>query len=329
MKAVMCEEFGPPETLKLRDVPDLTPGKGKVRIRIEACGVNFPDTLIIENKYQFKPDLPFSPGGEVAGTVDAIGEGVTTAKVGDKVMAMTLSGGFAEQIIVDAKALLRRPASMPGDVAAAFTMTYGTSMHALKQRGRLQPGETLLVLGAGGGVGLAAVEIGALMGAKVIAAASSAEKLAAAKAAGATEFINYTTENLRDRIKEITKGQGVDVFYDPVGGDLFEQALRSTAWRGRALVVGFAAGDIPKIPINLALLKGCEIVGVFWGAFRMRETALDNENFDQLFAWYEAGKLKPYVSKTYPLDQAVEALNVLKNRQAIGKVVLTNQASSS
>jgi NADPH2:quinone reductase len=323
MRSVQCEAFGPPESLQLRDIDDLVPGKGQVRIRIEACGVNFPDTLIIENKYQFKPELPFAPGGEVAGVVDMLGEGVTKAEIGEKVMAMTLSGGFAEQVIVDQGALLRRPASMPGDVAAAFTMTYGTSMHALKQRGRLQAGETLLVLGAGGGVGLAAVEIGALMGARVIAAASSQEKLDAAKAAGATEFINYSNEDLRARLKELTKGQGVDVVYDPVGGDLFEQALRSTAWRGRVLVVGFAAGDIPKVPVNLALLKGCEIVGVFWGAFRMRETALDNENFAELFAWHEAGKLKPYVSKTYPLEQAVDALNALKNRQAVGKVVLT------
>ena len=326
MLAVMCEEFGPPEDLNLKEIPDVTPGKGQVLIKIEACGVNFPDTLIIENKYQFKPDLPFSPGGEVAGTIDALGEGVTNAKIGEKVMAMTLSGGFAEQIIVDESALLRRPASMPGDIAAAFTMTYGTSMHALKQRGRLQPGETLLVLGAGGGVGLAAVEIGALMGAKVIAAASSEEKLAAAKSAGATEFINYSTQDLRTRIKEITGGNGVDVFYDPVGGDMFEKALRSTAWGGRGLVVGFAAGEIPKILINLALLKGCDIVGVFWGAFRLRQTELDNQNFAQLFAWYEAGKLKPYISASYPLDQAVVALNALKNRQVVGKVVLTTAA---
>jgi len=326
MLAVMCEEFGPPEDLKLKEVPDVTPGKGQVRIKIEACGVNFPDTLIIENKYQFKPDLPFSPGGEVAGTIDALGEGVTGAKIGEKVMAMTLSGGFAEQIIVDERALLRRPASMPGDVAAAFTMTYGTSMHALKQRGRLQSGETLLVLGAGGGVGLAAVEIGALMGAKVIAAASSEEKLAAARTAGATEFINYSTQDLRSRIKEITGGKGVDVFYDPVGGDMFEKALRSTAWGGRGLVVGFASGEIPKIPVNIPLLKGCDIVGVFWGAFRLQQTELDNQNFEQLFAWFSAGQLKPYVSASYPLEQAVVALNSLKNRQAVGKVVLTTAA---
>ena len=328
MKAVMCEAFGPPETLQLRDMPDPEPGKGEVRIKIQACGVNFPDTLIIENKYQFKPDLPFAPGGEVAGIVEALGEGVSDVKIGESVMAMTLSGGFAEKVVVKASALLRRPATMPGDIAAAFTMTYGTSMHALKQRGRLQAGETLLVLGAGGGVGLAAVEIGALMGAKVIAAASSDEKLAAAKAAGASELINYSHEDLRARLKEITNGNGVDVVYDPVGGDMFEKALRSTAWRGRVLVVGFAAGDIPKVPVNLALLKGCEIVGVFWGAFRMRETALDNENFAQLFAWYSEGKLKPHVSKSYPLEQAPEALNALKNRQVVGKVVLTTAAAN-
>ena len=324
MKAVMCETFGPPETLVLRDVEDPQPKKKQVRIAIEACGVNFPDTLIIENKYQFKPELPFAPGGEVAGVVEAVGEDVTETKVGDTVMAMTLHGGFAEKIVVDEAALLRRPASMPGHIAAGFTMTYGTSMHALKQRAQLQAGETLLVLGAGGGVGMAAVEIGAQMGAKVIAAASSDEKLQAAREAGAVETINYSTEDLRGRIKEITGGQGVDVFYDPVGGDMFEQALRSTAWRGRGLVVGFAAGDIPKIPVNLALLKGCAIVGVFWGAFRLRETAEDNKNFDQLFAWYEEGKLKPHVSKTYPLAEAKDALIALKERKVIGKVVLTN-----
>lgn len=323
MRAVMCEAFGPPETLVLKEVADPEPGKGQVRIAIEAVGVNFPDTLIIENKYQFKPELPFAPGGEVAGVVDKIGEGVTNAKVGDKVMAMTLHGGFAEKIVVDAKALLTRPDGMPGDIAAAFTMTYGTSMHALKQRANLQAGETLLVLGAGGGVGLAAVEIGKQMGATVIAAASSAEKLAAAKAGGADHLINYAEEDLRARLKEITGGNGVDVFYDPVGGDMFEKALRSTAWGGRGLVVGFAAGDIPKVPINIALLKGCAIVGVFWGAFRLRQTAEDNANFEQLFAWYKAGKLKPHVTQTFPLERAAEALNLLKNRQAVGKVVVT------
>ena len=327
MRSIQCEAFGPPETLVLRDLPLPEPGKGQVRIRIEACGVNFPDTLIIENRYQFKPDLPFAPGGEVAGVIDAVGPGVDAARLGEAVMAMTLHGGFAEAIVVDESALLRRPDTMPGDVAAGFTMTYGTSMHALAQRADLQAGETLLVLGAGGGVGLAAVEIGALMGAHVIAAASSPETLAAARAAGARDLIDYSREDLRDRIKQITGGQGVDVVYDPVGGDMFEAALRSTAWKGRVLVVGFASGDIPKVAVNLALLKGCAIVGVFWGAFRLRETEEDNRNFDRLFAWYEEERLKPHISRRYPLEQAAAALDALKRREVVGKVVLTNQAS--
>lgn len=329
MRAIMCEEFGPPDTLKLRELPDLIPAKGQVRIAVEACGVNFPDTLIIEGKYQFKPDLPFAPGGEVSGVVDMVGPGVTSVQVGDKVMAMSLHGGFAEQVLMDEGALLRRPDNMPGDIAAGFTMTYGTSMHALKQRAALQKGETLLVLGAGGGVGLAAVEIGKAMGAVVIAAASSVEKLRAAKDAGADHLINYSSEDLRARIKEITAGKGVDVFYDPVGGDMFEAALRSTAWRGRALVVGFASGQIPKVAVNLALLKGCSIVGVFWGAFRLRETAEDNRNFDDLFALYKAGKLRPYISRTLPLEHAAQALSDLASRRVVGKVVLTMDATGA
>ena len=322
MRAVICSKFGPPENLKVQDIVDLKPKSGQVRIAIEACGVNFPDTLIIENKYQFKPELPFSPGGEVAGKIDALGQGVTDFKIGDPVMAMTLSGGFSEQIIIDAKALLRRPVSMDGVTAAGFTMTYGTSMHALKQRANLKPGETLLVLGAGGGVGLAAVEIGTAMGATVIAAASSSKKLSAAKKAGATYFINYQEDNLRDRLKEIVGKDGVDVVYDPVGGDLFEAALRSTSWKGRILVVGFASGNIPKVPVNLALLKGCAIVGVFWGAFRLKETLLDNKNFEQLFSWYDEGRIKPLVSESYPLSEAAKALRRLMDREAIGKIVL-------
>ena len=323
MRAVICSKFGPPENLTLEHVVDLKPKNGQVRIAIEACGVNFPDTLIIENKYQFKPELPFSPGGEVAGRVDALGEGVTDFKIGDPVMAMTLSGGFSEQIIVDSKALLRRPSSMDGKTAAGFTMAYGTSMHALKQRANLKRGETLLVLGAGGGVGLAAVEIGVAMGATVIAAASSSKKLTAAKNAGATHLINYQKNNLRDMLKKIVGKDGVDVIYDPIGGDLFEAALRSTSWRGRILVVGFASGNIPKVATNLALLKGCAIVGVFWGAFRLRETLLDNENFKQLFAWYDEGKIRPLISKSYSLEDAKEALRSIMNREAIGKIILT------
>jgi NADPH2:quinone reductase len=322
MKAMLCEKFGPPKDLVLKEVADLIPLAGQVRIATEACGVNFPDTLIIENKYQFKPDLPFAPGGEVTGIVDAVGDGVSQDLLGQPVMCMTLSGGFAEQTLCKAEDLIARPSSMPSTVAAGFTMTYGTSMHALKQRAQLQAGETLLVLGAGGGVGLAAVEIGKQMNATVIAAASSAEKLNAAKNAGADHLIDYSQQDLRSALKEIVGKKGVDVVYDPVGGDMFEAALRSTAWGGRVLVVGFASGDIPKVPVNLALLKGCSIVGVFWGAFRLNYTKEDNENFEQLFAWYEDGKLKPYASKIYALEAAAQALNDLKNRKAVGKIVL-------
>ena len=322
MKALICEKFGPPENLVLKEVEDLTPSAGQVRIATEACGVNFPDTLIIENKYQFKPDLPFAPGGEVTGVVDAVGDGVPQELKGQPVMCMTLSGGFAEQTLCKAKDLIFRPNSMPSTVAAGFTMTYGTSMHALKQRAQLRAGETLLVLGAGGGVGLAAVEIGKQMNATVIAAASSTEKLNAAKDAGADYLIDYSQQDLRSALKDIVGKKGVDVVYDPVGGDLFEAALRSTAWGGRVLVVGFASGNIPKVPANLALLKGCSIVGVFWGAFRLNYTKEDNKNFEQLFAWYAQGKLKPFTSKTYTLNQATLALNDLKNRKAIGKLII-------
>ena len=322
MKALICEKFGPPEDLMLQEISDLVPAAGQVRIATDACGVNFPDTLIIENKYQFKPDLPFAPGGEVTGTVDAVGDGVSQDLLGQPVMCMTLSGGFAEQTICKAEDLIARPSFMPSTVAAGFTMTYGTSMHALKQRARLQPGETLLVLGAGGGVGLAAVEIGKQMNATVIAAASSAEKLNAAEDAGADHLIDYSQQDLRSALKDIVGIKGVDVVYDPVGGDMFEAALRSTAWGGRVLVVGFASGNIPKVPINLALLKGCSIVGVFWGAFRLNYTEEDNENFKELFAWYDQGKLKPFTSKTYTLNDAPLALNDLKNRKAIGKLII-------
>ena len=322
MKAMLCEKFGPPEDLVLKEVADLIPLAGQVRIATEACGVNFPDTLIIENKYQFKPDLPFAPGGEVTGIVDAVGDGVSQDLLGQPVMCMTLSGGFAEQTLCKAEDLIARPSSMPSTVAAGFTMTYGTSMHALKQRAQLQASETLLVLGAGGGVGLAAVEIGKQMNATVIAAASSTEKLNAAKDAGADYLIDYSQQDLRSALKDIVGKKGVDVVYDPVGGDMFEAALRSTAWGGRVLVIGFASGEIPKVPVNLALLKGCSIVGVFWGAFRLNYTKEDNENFEQLFAWYEDGKLKPYASKIYALEAAAQALNDLKNRKAVGKIVL-------
>jgi NADPH2:quinone reductase len=326
MKAMLCEKFGPPEDLVFKEVSDLIPSAGQVRISTEACGVNFPDTLIIEDRYQFKPDLPFAPGGEVTGIVDSVGDGVSQDLLGQPVMCMTLSGGFAEQTLCKAEDLIIRPSFMPSTVAAGFTMTYGTSMHALKQRAQLQAGETLLVLGAGGGVGLAAVEIGKQIKATVIAAASSTEKLNAAKNAGADHLIDYSQQDLRNALKDIVGKKGVDVVYDPVGGNMFEAALRSTAWGGRVLVVGFASGEIPKVPVNLALLKGCSIVGVFWGAFRLNYTKEDNENFKQLFAWYAQGKLKPLTSKTYTLNDAALALNDIKNRKAIGK--LTIQISS-
>ncbi|SFU09099.1 NADPH2:quinone reductase [Pseudovibrio denitrificans] len=323
MRAVVCSEYGPPEALRVEDVERKEPKKGQVRIAVEAAGVNFPDTLVIAGKYQIKPPMPFVPGGEVAGRIEAVGEGVTDFAPGDPVMALLLQqGGYAEEVVVDASAVMKRPETMSAQVAAGFTMTYGTSMHALKQRAQLQPGETLLVLGAGGGVGLTAVEIGKIMGAKVIAAASSAEKLEAARKAGADELINYSTQDLRERLKEIVGKAGVDVVYDPVGGDLFEQALRSTAWNGRALVVGFAAGDIPSIPTNLPLLKGCSVMGVFWGAFRMREPRNDQNNFSELLKWLQEGKLNPTVSRSYSLEEAPQALRDLIERRVVGKVVL-------
>ena len=322
MKAVMCTEFGPPEKLEIKEVPMPSPSTGQVRIKVEACGVNFPDTLIIENKYQYRPELPFSPGGEVAGIIDELGHGVEDYSVGERVMAMTLYGGFAEYVVVESKALLRRPRKMDGVTAAGFTMTYGTSMYALKQRGKLQRGEKLLVLGAGGGVGITAVEIGKLMGAEVIAAASTIKKLDAAKEAGADHLINYSEGAIRDQIRTITGKNGVDVLYDPVGGDLFEPCLRSMAWGGRALVIGFASGKIPSLPTNLTLLKGCSVVGVFWGKFRLEETNIDNQNFETLFGWYQDGKINPLVTKQFSLDQAKEALHHLSQRSAIGKTVL-------
>jgi NADPH2:quinone reductase len=322
MKAVLCKAFGPAETLVLEEIASPEAKKNEVLLDVHAAGVNFPDTLIIEGKYQFKPPFPFSPGGEAAGVITAVGEKVSHLKVGDRVMALTGWGSFAEAVAVPGYNVMPIPASMDFASAAAFGMTYGTSMHALKQRANLQPGETLLVLGASGGVGLAAVEIGKAMGAKVIAAASSAEKLAVAKAAGADELINYSDSNLKDEVKRLTGGQGADVIYDPVGGDLFDAAIRSIAWNGRLLVVGFASGRIPELPVNLALLKGAAVVGVFWGSFAQRQPQDNASNFQQLFAWHAEGKLKPLVSQTFPLAQTAEAINTLGQRKAVGKVVV-------
>lgn len=322
MKAVLCKAFGPAESLVLEEVASPVAKKNEILLDVHAAAVNFPDTLIIEGKYQFKPPFPFSPGGEAAGVVSAVGEKISHLKIGDRVMALTGWGSFAEQVAVPGYNVLPIPPAMDFNTAAGFSMTYGTSMHALKQRGNLQPGETLLVLGASGGVGLAAVEIGKAMGARVIAAASSAEKLAIAKAAGADELINYSETSLKDEIKRLTDGQGADVIYDPVGGDLFDQAVRAIAWNGRLLVVGFASGRIPELPVNLALLKGAAVVGVFWGSFAQRQPQDNAANFQQLFAWYAEGKLKPLVSQVYPLSDTAQAINDLGQRKAVGKVVV-------
>lgn len=322
MKAVLCKAYGPPESLVIEDIEPLKPGKGQVVISVKACGVNFPDTLIIQGKYQSRPPLPFIPGNEVAGTVKEIGEGVERVKVGDQVMAFTGLGGFAEEVVADAAHLIPMPRGMDFITASAFVLTYGTSHHALKDRAQLKPGETLLVLGASGGVGIAAVELGKVMGAHVIAAASTSEKLEVSKQHGADEVINYGAEDLKDRVKQLTGGKGVDVAFDPVGGNYSEPVLRGMAWNGRFLVIGFAAGDIPRIPLNLPLLKGCSIVGVFWGAFTEREPEHNSENLQELLTWFSEGKLKPHISTTYPLESAAQALNDIMNRKVTGKAVL-------
>jgi len=322
MKAVLCKAFGPAESLVLEEVASPVAKKNEILLDVHAAAVNFPDTLIIEGKYQFKPPFPFSPGGEAAGVVREVGEKVSHLKVGDRVMALTGWGSFAEQVAVPGYNVLPIPPSMDFNIAAAFSMTYGTSMHALRQRANLQAGETLLVLGACRGVDNTTVEIGKAMGARVIAAASSAEKLAVAKAAGADELINYSESNLKDEIKRLTDGQGADVIYDPVGGDLFDQAIRAIAWNGRLLVVGFASGRIPELPVNLALLKGAAVLGVFWGSFAQRQPQDNAANFAQLFGWFAEGKLKPLVSQVYPLSNAAQAIDDLGQRKAVGKVVV-------
>ncbi|MDB5396408.1 MAG: hypothetical protein JWM91_3914 [Rhodospirillales bacterium] len=322
MKAVLCKEFGPVDQLVVEDVPSLKAGLGQVVISVKACGINFPDGLIVQGKYQTKPPLPFSPGLEVAGIIKELGEGVSGLKVGQRVLGFPGVGGLAEEVALDAYLVFPMPDAMSFAEGAGFLITYATSHHALKPRGKLKPGETLLVLGAAGGVGLTAVELGKVMGAKVIAAASSDEKLALTKEYGADEVINYSTENLKDRLKQITGGKGVDIVYDPVGGPLAEQAVRSLAWLGRFLVIGFAAGDIPKIPINLLLLKSSSIVGVYWGAALKADPKTGREDVAELLAWYAEGKLKPCISATFPLDKAADAILEVTSRRTKGKVVV-------
>jgi len=303
-------------------LPSPRPGPGEAVVTVKAASVNFPDVLIIQNKYQFKPPLPFSPGSELAGVVKAVGEGVTAFKPGDPVIAFTTYGAFAEEVKTEAGRLLPMPEGMDFASAAAFLLTYATSDHALRDRGALAAGETLLVLGAAGGVGLAAIEIGKALGARVIACASSDDKLAVCREHGADALINYSAEDLRERIKALTEGRGVDVVYDPVGGPYSEPAFRSLAWRGRLLVVGFAAGEIPKLPLNLALLKGASVVGVFWGDFARREPRQFADSVRQLGRWYAEGRLRPHVAQTLPLARAADALKLMAGRQVKGKVVL-------
>lgn len=322
MKALLCTQFGLPEILKVQEIPDPTPAHNQVLIAVEACGVNFPDVLIIQNKYQFKPDLPFAPGGEVAGKIIALGDQVQGFQLGQPVLALCGWGGFAEKVVVDVDRMFALPPGLSAEVAATTLYTYGTSYHALKDRANIQQGETLLVLGAAGGVGLAAVELGKLMGAKVIAAASSDEKLALCREKGAELTINYQTEDLKTRIKELTNGKGIDVVYDPVGGKFTESALRSMAWRGRYLIVGFANGEIPQIPMNLPLLKGCSILGVFWGQFSKVEAKASFQNIRQLIAWIQEGKIKQHIGRKYSLQEAPEALQAILDRKMLGKGVV-------
>lgn len=322
MKAVLCKSFGPPENLAIEETASLKPNENEVIISVKACGLNFPDTLIIQGKYQFKPDFPFSPGGEISGTIKEIGKGVTHLKIGDNVMYGAVFGGFSQEVRAKAKDVFKIPPTMDFITAASSMLTYGTSYHALVNRANLQQGETLLVLGAAGGVGTAAIQIAKVLGATIIAAASTEEKLVFCKENGADFTINYSTENLKDKVKELTNGKGVDVIYDPIGDKFAEPALRAIAWKGRYLVVGFAAGEIPKIPLNLVLLKGCQIIGVFWGAFVKNEPQQNAENMMTIVKWFAQGKLKAKIHGEYPLEKVIEAMHAMTNKEVKGKIVL-------
>jgi len=323
MKAVLCKELGPADKLVVEETAAPVPSKGHVLVDVKAAGLNFPDTLIIQGKYQFQPQLPFTPGGEGAGVVAAVGEGVSHLKVGDKVIFMCQTGAFAEHVAVPAFTAIPMPEGLSFEMAAGITLTYGTSYHALKQRANLQAGETILVLGAAGGVGIAAVELAKAMGAKVIAAASTDEKLAFCKNSGADELLNYATEDMKARLKEMTGGKGVDVIYDPVGGDYSEVAFRSMAPGGRHLVIGFAAGDIPKIPLNLCLLKQASLVGVFWGAWAAANTPVQVQNMTEILGMVASGDVKASVNDVFPLEDVQAAYACLTERRAKGKVILT------
>lgn len=331
MKALLCTHYGTPEELELRDVPPLKPGKNQLLIAVKACGVNFPDVLMIQDKYQFRPALPFPPGGEIAGVVKELGEGVEDLRVGDRVCVSIGSAGFAEEALGDARRCIKIPDNLDFAVASSFIVTYGTSFHALRDRAKLKAGETLVVLGAAGGVGLSAVEIGSAMGAKVIAGASTEEKVALARNHGAVDGFVYPSlpltrdqqKALSETIKTKTGGQGADVLYDPIGDQYAEPALRAMNWEGRYLVIGFAAGEIPRVPLNLTLLKGCDVLGVFWGASTARDPKKAQASLQEMMRWISEGKLHPYVSAKFPLAEGGKAIRMLMDRKAQGKVVVT------
>jgi len=322
MRALLCKSHGLPDTLVLEDVPSLTPGKGEVVVQVKAAAVNFHDTLIIQNLYQHKPELPFSPGADLAGIIKAVGEGVTGYKVGDRVIGLLRWGGFAEEALVPAGRLAALPSGVDFPDAVALGLAYTTSYYGLKNCAHLAPGETLLVLGAAGGIGSAAVQLGSVMGARVIACASSAESLEICRRLGAAETINYHTDDLRDCVRRFTNGRGLDVVCDPVGGKLADAAVRGMAWQGRYLVIGFASGEIPRVPLNITLLKGCSILGVSRGQFMDREPEKSKANADELFAWLAAGKITPVITARYRLDQARDALNDMMQRKIHGKAVI-------
>lgn len=322
MKALLCTRYGGPDDLTLQDLPDPAPGPGEAVVRVAAAALNFFDTLIIAGKYQYKPAFPFSPAAEFAGTVDSLGLGVTGLKAGDRVMGYTRNGAARQKLAFPAEQLTLVPSGLDFDHAAGLSVTYGTSYYALKDRAQLKPGETLVVLGASGGVGIAAVELGKQMGARVIACASSDDKLDFAKKHGADEGVNYAKDNLRDALKRLGGDHGIDVVYDPIGGDFAEPALRSLAWEGRFLVVGFAAGEIPKLPLNLVLLKSCDVRGVFWGSWTERQPKAHAANMADILRWAAEGKLSGHVHATYPLAEAATALKAIADRKVMGKIVL-------
>ncbi|EYB69114.1 zinc-binding alcohol dehydrogenase [Deinococcus phoenicis] len=323
MRALICTAFAEPEALTVQTVPDPTPGPGEVVLDVQAAGVNYPDALMVMGQYQVRPPLPFTPGAEAAGVVSAVGEGVTHLRPGQRAVAFTGTGAFAEKLLAPAAVVMPLPDGLDLDVAAGLPLAYGTSMHALVDRAQLREGETLLVLGAAGGVGLAAVMIGKALGARVIAAASTGEKLDLCREHGADETLNYGAEDLRERLKALTGGQGPDVIFDPVGGALAEPAFRSIGWGGRYLVVGFTGGEIPRLPLNLPLLKGASLVGVFWGEFARRDPRGNARNMARLLGWVADGTLRPLVSERYPLERTPEALRALLERRVTGKVVVT------